>query len=171
MTDYHPELAHLSWLIGTWVGVGVVGYPTMESDQQIGQELVISHDGRPFLTHWSRTWLLDDNGERVEPLATEAGFWRPRPDNEAEFVLAHPTGLVEVWIGKATITGIENAKITGARIELDTDAIVRTDSAKEVTAGKRLYGLVNGDLAWVYDMAAMGHPLTSHMSAQLKKKA
>ena len=170
MTDYHPELAHLSWLIGTWVGVGVVGYPTMELDQQIGQELVISHDGRPFLTHWSRTWLLDDKGERIEPLATEAGFWRPRPENEAEFVLAHPTGLVEVWIGKATITGIENAKITGARIELDTDAIVRTDSAKEVTAGKRLYGLVNGDLAWVYDMAAMGHPLTSHISAQLKKK-
>lgn len=170
VSDYHPELAHLSWLIGSWVGVGVVGYPSMPNDIRIGQELSISHDGRPFLTHFSRTWELDDNGDRVKPLGVEAGFWRPRPDNEVEFLLSHPTGFVEVWVGKVTVTGIENAVITGARVELDTDAIVRTESAKEVTAGKRLYGLVNGDLAWVYDMAAEGQKMTSHISAQLKKQ-
>jgi len=169
MADYPSELAHLSWLIGTWVGVGVVGYPTMESDFQFAQELVISHDGRPFLSHWSRTWLLDDAGERVKPLGTESGFWRPRPDNEVEFLLAHPTGFVEVYLGKVVVTGIVDAVITGARVELNTDAIVRTDSAKEVNAGQRLYGLVNGDLAWVYAMAASGHHLQSHISAQLKK--
>ena len=75
-----------------------------------------------------------------------------------------------MWVGKVEVTGIENAVITGARAELDTDAIVRTESAKEVNAGKRLYGLVNGDLAWVYDMAAEGQKLASHISAQLKKQ-
>ena len=48
----HPDLAPLSWLVGTWVGVGVVGYPSMESDIQVGQELSIHSDGRPFLIHW-----------------------------------------------------------------------------------------------------------------------
>ena len=39
----------------------------------------------------------------------------------------------------------------------------------EVTAGRRLYGLVGGDLAYAYDMAAVGQPLQAHVSAQLKR--
>jgi hypothetical protein len=169
MADYHPELAHLSWLIGNWSGFGVVGYPSMPSDIQVHQELSITHDGRPFLTHFSRTWELGADGERVRPLATEAGFWRPRPDNKVEFLLAHPTGFLELWLGKVEVTGIVDAVITGARVQLDTDAIVRTESAKDLSAGQRLYGLVNGDLAWVYDMKAMGHEMQSHSSFQLKR--
>jgi hypothetical protein len=46
--------------------------------------------------------------------------------------------------------------------------VARTGTAKEYTAGRRLYGLVNGDLMWAYDMAAMGNALQSHISAQLK---
>jgi hypothetical protein len=77
------ELAHLSWLIGRWVGVGTGQYPTIE-DFRFGQEVSFSTDGRPFLTYWSRSWLLDDDGNKVRPLATEAGFWRPRPNNGVE---------------------------------------------------------------------------------------
>lgn len=141
----------------------------MDSDIQVGQELSISHDGRPFLTHWSRTWRLNENGERIEPLAMESGFWRPLPNNEVEFLLAHPTGIMESWFGKVTVTGIVNAQITGARVELKTDAIVRTSTAKEITAGERLYGLVDGNLGWVYDMAAEGIPMKSHASFHLSK--
>jgi hypothetical protein len=50
-----------------------------------------------------------------------------------------------------------------------TDAVVRTVSAKEITAGKRLYGLVGADLAYAYDMAAVGQALQPHLSAQLKR--
>ena len=46
--------------------------------------------------------------------------------------------------------------------------VARTATAKEYTAGHRLYGLVDGDLLWTFDMAAVGHPLTSHLSARLK---
>lgn len=141
----------------------------MEKDIQVGQELSISHDGRPFLIHWSRTWRLDENGEREEPLAMESGFWRPLPNNEVELLLSHPTGISETWFGKVTVTGIVNAQITGARVELKTDAIVRTTSAKEVTGGERLYGLVDGNLGWVYDMAAVGVPMKSHASFHLTK--
>jgi hypothetical protein len=78
-----------------------------------------------------------------------------------EVVLAHPTGITEIYIGQ----------VTGTRIELGTDAVVRTATAKEVTAGTRLYGLIGADLGWAYDMAAVGQPLQSHVSAQLKRVA
>ena len=89
----------------------------------------------------------------------ETGFWRPQEDGGLEVVLAHPTGITEIYIGE----------ITGTKIELATDAVVRTATAKEVTAGKRLYGLIGTDLGWAYDMAAVGQPLQSHVSAQLKR--
>jgi hypothetical protein len=52
---------------------------------------------------------------------------------------------------------------------LSTDVVVRTASAKEVTAGHRLYGTVDGDLLYAFDMAAVGQPLGPHLSARLKK--
>mgnify|MGYP000858275041 CR=1 FL=1 len=101
-----PEaLRPLSWLIGTWVGVGTGQYPTIE-DFRFGQEVVFATDGRPFLSYHSRSWLLDDEGNRVRPLASETGYWRPRPDNAIELVLAHPTGYAEVWVGSQEVTSI-----------------------------------------------------------------
>lgn len=162
------QLLPLSWLIGRWVGVGTGQYPTIE-DFRFGQEVAFSTDGRPFLSYWSQTWRLDDDGNRLAPLATETGFWRPRPDNRFEAVLAHPTGYAEVWYGSVEVTGIENARITGARAEMRTDLVARTESAKDYSQGHRLYGLVEGKLLWTYDMAAMGHDLSNHLAASLSK--
>ena len=38
--------------------------------------------------------------------------------------------------------------------------VPRTVTAEEHTAGHRLYGLVEGDLLWAYDKAALGQPLS-----------
>ncbi len=165
---YPLELAHLSWLIGSWVGVGLGQYPTIE-DFRFGQEVTFATDGRPFLSYWSRSWELDDEGNRIKPRGTESGFLRPRPDNGVEMLLAHPSGFAEVWVGHVIVDAIENAVITGARAELHTDVVARTESAKEVTGGTRLYGLREGNLLWTYDMAAVGQPLTNHLAAQLKR--
>ena len=162
------ELAHLSWLIGRWVGVGTGQYPTID-DFRFGQEVVFSTDGRPFLTYFSRSWLLDDDGERIRPSGTESGFWRPRPGNEIEMTLAHPTGYAELWYGKVEVTGIENAVITGARAELRTDAVLRTPSAKEYSQGERLYGLVEGRLLWTFDMVAVGESMGNHLAVALSR--
>lgn len=159
-------LQPLSWLIGRWVGVGTGQYPTIE-DFRFGQEISISTDGRPFLSYWSRSWLLDDEGSRVRPLAMETGFWRPRPDGGIELMLSHPTGYAEIWYGSLEVTAMESASITGARAELRTDVVARTDSAKDYTQGHRLYGLVEGRLLWTYDMSAVGQPLTNHLAATL----
>ena len=156
----HPDLAALSFLLGRWEGAGIGGYPTIESFR-FGQEISFSHNGKPFLIYTSRTWRLDEEGRIGPPLGTESGYWRPRPDHQVEVMLAHPTGIVEIYLGE----------ISGTRIEMATDVVARTATAKVVTAGHRLYGLVGSsqDLAYAYDMAAMGQELQPHLSAQLKR--
>ena len=44
--------------------------------------------------------------------------------------------------------------------EITTDAVVRTASAKMSAGGKRLFGYVNGDLMYAFDMAAIGQELS-----------
>jgi hypothetical protein len=174
-TDLPAPLAPLAWLIGSWAGAGVIGYPTIQ-EARFGQEVEFSHDGRPFLSYRSLTWLLDDDGNRVRPLASETGYWRPvaadvghaddaegegagATGTELEVLMAHPTGIVEVYLGT----------VKGPRIDLATDLVARTATAKEYTAATRLYGLVESDLLWAMDMAAVGQPLQSHASARLKR--
>lgn len=136
----------------------MIGYPTIDS-ANFGQEVVFGHNGKPFLRYDSRTWLLDADGNKVRPLSTETGFWRIQPDRQLEVCLAHPTGIVEIYVGEVVFH----------KIELRTDVVARTATAKEYTAGHRLYGLVGGNLMYAYDMAAVGQPLQSHASAELKK--
>jgi THAP4-like, heme-binding beta-barrel domain len=156
----HPAIEPLSFLLGRWEGAGVVGYPTIES-ANFGQEMSFSHNGKPFLIYSSRSWLLEADGVIGRPLAMEVGFWRPQPNGSLEVLLTHPTGITEIYLGE----------ISGTKIEMATDAVLRTATAKVVTAGKRLYGLIGADLGYAYDMAAVGLPLQPHLSAQLKRVA
>ncbi len=56
-----------------------------------------------------------------------------------------------------------------AKISVTTDGVMRSRHAKEYNAAARLYGLVDGDLMYTMDMAAMGQSLAPHLSAQLKR--
>lgn len=154
----HPRLEHLAFLVGEWHGFGVVGYPTM-AQSRFEQELSFRHDGRPFLSYSSRTWLVDDDGHRTRASAQEVGFWRPgENERDVEVLLAHPTGVVEVYVGEVAFR----------KIELTTDVVARTSTAKEVGGLRRLYGIVEDrHLGYAVDMAAMGEPLQAHFSARL----
>ena len=92
----------------------------------MGQQLVFAHDGRPFLSYESRAWLLGPDGEVLRPAAREVGFWRPQPDGELEVLLTHATGITEIYYGRAR-------NLTSW--EITTDAVVRTESAKDVVGG------------------------------------
>jgi hypothetical protein len=155
-----PALAPLAWLVGRWEGAGVLGYPTIES-AHFGQEIICSHDGRPFLEWQSRTWLLDDAGNKTSSLAVELGFWRVLEEGEIELLLTHPSGVLEMYVGHR-----DPAKPV---LELRTDGVLRSPAAKEYNAGSRMYGLVDSELFWAMDMAAVGQGLQSHVSAQLKR--
>ena len=158
IVEPHPAIAPLAFLLGRWEGVGVGGYPTIDSFQ-FGQELIFSHNGKPFISHVSRSWRMAEDGTIGPPLGTESGYWRPQPDGKLEVTLAHPTGIVEIYLGE----------ISGTKIEMVTDVVARTATAKEVTGGRRIYGLAGPDLGWAYDLAAMGQPLQSHLSAMLQR--
>jgi hypothetical protein len=98
----------------------------------------------------------------VRPAGREVGWWRPvfdgdRPTDDLEVLISTPTGIVELYLGR----------VTGTQIELVTDAVLRTSTAKEVTAGHRLFGIVEGALLYAQEMAAVGHPLSPHLSARL----
>jgi hypothetical protein len=156
--DLHPDCVPLALLLGRWEGRGHGAYPTIEPFE-FGHEIVFSHNGKAFLYYTSRTWLLDAEGTAVRPLAMETGFWRPQPDGGVEVVLAHPTGIAEIWYGR----------VDGAKIELTTDLVARTVTAKEYVAGQRLYGLVEGALLWTFDMAAGGETLQPHLWGRLER--
>ena len=159
--NIHENCARLAWLLGRWAGNGHGEYETIESFQ-FGQEVIFQQDGRPFIHYMSRAWLVDEQGNTIREAAQETGFIRPQPDGTIEMLLAHNTGFVETWIGEL--------HPEQPRFELTTDAVVRTATAKEYTGGKRLYGYVNGDLLYAFDMAAMGKELQPHTHAQLKRK-
>jgi len=153
----HPALQALLPLLGRWRGTGKGGYPSLPADFDYAQEICFTHDGRPFLSYRSRAWIIDAEGRPVRPGAQEAGWWRPQADGALEVLFSQPTGISELCVGEAR----------DGRYELASDAVLRTATAKEVTATRRLYGLVDGDLAYAMDLAAVGHPLTPHLSARL----
>ncbi|MEU4213909.1 FABP family protein [Actinoplanes sp. NPDC026623] len=159
--DLHPALLGLLPFIGLWRGRGQGGFPEVD-DFDFAQEIRISHDGRPFLAYESRAWLLDADSKPVRMAGREVGWWRPvlvddRPGDEMEATMMPPTGVMELYLGR----------VSGTRLEMATDAVVRTPSAKEVAAGHRLFGIVDGALLYAHEMSAMGHSLQPHLSARL----
>lgn len=159
--NIHPACARLAWLIGTWAGNGKGDYPTI-SPFDFGQEVIFQQDGRPFIHYMSRSWLTDESGEKIREAAQETGFIRPQEDGRIEMVLAHMTGFVEIWDGQL--------HAERPSFEVVTDAVARTASAKEYTGGKRMYGYVEGQLMYAFDMAAMGEPLQPHTHAILHRQ-
>ena len=191
-TSPPAEIVPLSWLLGVWEGSGVVHYIVGEDvrEHEFGQRVSFSQDGLPYLNYTSQTWLLD---EALTPLATESGYWRlsrklgpgdpgpamlpgvgERPFQSADAVetlrnevggfdievsLIHPGGVHELYLGR----------VKGPRIDLATDAVMRSATAKEYAAATRIYGLVDGALLWAWDIAALGQDLRTHASGRLER--
>jgi hypothetical protein len=157
--NLHPDLMPLAWLVGTWRGKGRGEYPNV-AGFQFAQEVSFNHDGRAFLNYFSRSWIIDENDEIIRPAASEVGFWRIKEKNVLEVLLAHNTGIAEGWVGL----------VQGAKIQLAMDQGYSSPTAKIVTAGSRLYGLVEGELFTSYDMAAQGQTLQAHLWSSLERQ-
>lgn len=160
--DLNHALLGLLPFIGVWRGRGVGGYPTID-DFHFAQDLRISHDGRPFLAYESKSWLIEEDGTPIRISAREVGWIRPvmaqdgSATDEIEVLLSSHIGVMELYVGR----------VDGVKLEIATDAVVRTATAKPVAASRRLYGIVEGALLYAHEMAAMGQPMASHLSARL----
>lgn len=158
----HALLAPLTRFLGTWVGRGRGGYPTLAEEFAYAQEVTFSHDGRAFLHYDSRAWLLDADGTPLRLAARESGWWRLQPEGRVEALITQPTGIVEILVGTAG----------NGTADLSTHEVALAPTAKEVTATRRRYTLTDeGTLCFVHDLAAVGQPLQHHLSAQLQRVA
>lgn len=153
------NLYGLAWMIGRWEGAGKGTSPT-EGDFEYGQTLDIAHNGGPYLHYLSQLFELDEHGDAIRTRSMESGFWKADGKGGLEVVMCHPEGYAEVWYGH----------IDGAKIELVTDGVMRTqNAATPYTGGQRLYGNVEGDLLWTYDRATENTPLQPYLWARLHR--
>jgi len=155
----HEDVAHLAFLLGTWRGSGTCTYPTITTITY-EEEIVIDHEGDPFLTYLERSWSPEDGAA----IHLERGFLIAGADGEVELTLAHPIGLTEVAHGR----------LEGTTLSFSTDrgAVVRTRTGLEATALERRYDVsVEGELSYVIDMATEATPMARHLEATLRKQA
>ena len=96
------------------------------------------------------------------PGPRETGFWRPQPDGTLEVLIVHSTGLVTPFYGRAR-------NLTSW--EMETWALVRTETAPSVERSTRLYGVVRGDLAYVDEREYVADGMAPFASAQLSRIA
>jgi len=161
--ELHPDCLSLLPLIGVWRGTGLFGNDPAAREPQFGQQIIISHDGRPFLRYESVSWLLAPNGSVTGPGSRELGFWRPQPDGSLELLVAHAEGRIELFYGRARSV---------ASWALSTDATLRTPMAPPVVGATRLYGVTpDGRLAYVEERAHSDIELAPHASAALDRLA
>jgi hypothetical protein len=80
----------------------------------------------------------------------------PSP-SRVEFVVAHPTGVVEV----------EEGTFDGTTIRLATTSVARSGSAKVITGLEREIVIEGDTMRYVLRMAAVGQPMTDHLRADL----
>lgn len=155
----NPELTALGWLVGRWEGTGN-GVDHDGHDFAFEQRIEFKHNGGDYLYYAAQSFLIGEEGAEPTPFGMETGFWHAKPDASVEVVLANSEGWTEVLVGKIAVT----------RIDLLTDAVVRTESATVThSAGQRLYGKVEGDLMYALDRATSLHELRPHMWARLKR--
>ncbi|MEV0945477.1 FABP family protein [Rhodococcus sp. NPDC049939] len=149
-----PEVpAALVPFVGRWRGAGEGAYPTID-DFAYTEEIELTPTGKPFLEYRSRTWELESR----RPLHTESGYLRLVAENEAELLIAQPTGFTEIHRGQ----------IRDRTIELTMLALSASPDAKPVYSVRRQLSVRGGDLTYDLWMAHDLTPLTHHLHGHLR---
>ena len=156
--DLHPNLKALAPLLGSWRGRGAGEYPTIEPFDYL-EEVTFSHVGKPFLVYGQKTRGAADG----MPLHAETGYLRVPRYNEVEFVLAHPSGVTEIEVGRYIADGAT------IELELATTQFGLPPTAKVVTSLGRRFRLDGDELSYSLQMGAVGQPPQHHLAAVLHR--
>lgn len=150
MTTGHP---FADWA-GTWRGEGRGSYPTIADFDYLEELTITPVAGRP-VAHWASRTRDAVSGE---PRHAESGFLRGDPE-KLELVLAHSFGLLEAATGGRA----------GGVVRLGCGPLPGSPGTKQVDAVRRSYEFAGDDLTYRIEMAAVGHPLTHHLAAELHR--
>jgi len=158
--DLNPALIGLAWIRGRWEGTGFREWPGQEKVSYAIQ-VDFAENGEDYLHYLCQAFEVDSDGAPTRPLFMETGFWRPLADGTVEVVMCSPDGFAEIWFGK----------LQPGRLDLITDAVARTKDAKVAyTAGRRLYGTVEGKLLFSFDRATTDQKLQPYIWATLARR-
>ena len=188
--DLPIELTPFTFLLGNWKGSGVISYPKSNGESK-EVEFLQTMSFTPVGGRLDfRSDVVDLEGKQI---SQERGFWSlAKPASEAEAgpgllpgsgepsftvredleLLRNAAGGFDIEaliIQPSMISELYFGQIKGARIDIATDAVMRSPNSKEYSAGQRIFGLVEGALLWAWDIAALGNPLASHASARLER--
>ena len=147
---------------------GVYGYVTSSGLPAVLVDLVYLRvsqiNGCAFCLDMHTRDLLT-KGQPIAKLALvqawrESGFWRPGPgQDDVEIVLASNTGQALQYVGVAG----------DQRWDVHTISAVPTPTARPVDGERRLYAIVDGELAYVTELAPAGQPYAPHLNARLAR--
>ena len=175
-TNLTPELVPFAWLLGTWEGTGTMWYEGQENTP-FGQIITFEQDGLPFIEYRAESFLLDDEGQKLRPITVETGFWqidRPLTDADGGFGIV-PKDVVPAFADAASVETLRNADdgfsllatiahpggisenyvgmVKGPVIRMQTGNLLRDDISHDYAGSVRLWGLVNGNLMWDWEVA------------------
>jgi hypothetical protein len=184
-------LTPFTFLIGEWRGSGIVSYPSSSDSEPFEFEFEQHVSFAPGVGE-ILSYRAETTASSGESLASECGYWtlakgphgelgpgllpataesmvtvredlelhrNARGGFDIQALIIQSSGICELYFGE----------IGAGRAELATDAVLRSPTAGEYAAGRRLFGLVEGELMWAWDMAALGLPMKSHASAKLRR--
>ena len=152
--DLNPALAPVAFLLGTWRGEGEGQYPTIKPFRY-REEIRFTHNGKAFLIYSQRTEAIDTG----QPMHGEAGYLRSVGEGKVEFVIAQPIGFAEIALGH----------VTGQRVDVASQSVARTPTAKAVTSTSRSIWLEGDVLHYELEMGMEGVPMAQHLTASFRR--
>ncbi|MEW6897228.1 FABP family protein [Trueperella pyogenes] len=179
-----PENYPLGWLIDSWHGGGVMEYDNIDATAYLHEVRVDAVDGGPYVHFSSRIWLAKEPASEVDKEApgqwtydhltkdalwsSQVGYLRVNPEaakrtdgsSELEATVATPMGISQLWVGL----------INGPRLQLVTDAIIRSGSAADFQAANFIGGNVASDFFYAYDMEAFGYDMRTYLAGRLSRQ-
>lgn len=150
----HPDVAPLAPLLGSWKGKGSGSYPGIDDFEYL-EMVTFTQVGKPFIAYTQRT----RDAATGAPLHAETGYLRTLGGERGEFLIAQPSGIVEV----------HDVEFGRNSLLMTSSQVVSTPTAKQVDAVARHLRIDGDDLVYELHMAAMGHPMQLHLEAQLTR--